>query len=129
MSRNPRLEALNLALCQNVTVDGLVTLLNSLAVLGELNVAWLNVEREGVVLLCKQLPAGLQRLNLSGCKLTLLDSDVKSLVAACPRLVELDVSDGESLTSLSVQYVAEGLRCIERLAFSRCYSITPSSYL
>jgi hypothetical protein len=129
LSRNPRLEALNLALCQNVTVDGLVTLLNSLAVLGELNVAWLNVEREGVVLLCKHLPAGLQRLNLSGCKLTLLDSDVRSLVAACPRLVELDVSDGESLTSLSVQYVAEGLRCIERLAFSRCYSITPSSYL
>lgn len=128
LSGNPSIDTLNLCLCRNITVDGIISMLNSLKHLRSLNVAWINIEREGVVLMCKHLPASLERLNLSGCKLSLLDSDIRSLVSSCPRLVELDVSDCESLTNLSVQYIADGLEFIEHLAFSRCYSITPSSY-
>lgn len=129
LSGNPNIDTLNLGLCRNITVDGLILMLNSLKHLKSLNVAWVNIDREAVVLLCKHLPSSLQRLNLSGCKLTLLDSDIQNLVSSCPRLVELDASDGESLTNLSIQYIADGLEFIEHLAFSRCYSITPSSYL
>ena len=47
--------------------------------LKNLNVGWSNLERESVVLLCKHLPCTIEKLNLSGCKTTLLDSDIHNL--------------------------------------------------
>ena len=55
--------------------------------------------------------------------------DIQNLVTSCPNLIELDLSDAQSITSESVRIIANGLPKIEYLAFSRCYSITPSSYL
>lgn len=93
------------------------------------NIGWSNLERESVVLLCKHLPSSIERLNISGCKTTLLDSDVQNLVISCPYLIELDLSDAQSLTGLCVKSIANHLYKLEYLAFSRCYSIQPSSYL
>ncbi len=44
-----------------------------------MNVGWTNIERESVVLLCKHLPCTMEKLNLSGCKTTLLDTDIQNL--------------------------------------------------
>ena len=117
-----------------------------------LNISWTNLDRECVVLLCKHLSKSLESFNLSGCRTTLLDSgivcfffliawilfyitqkpfklDIKCLVTSCPNLAELDLSDCQSLTNTSVEMIANNLKNMRHLAFSRCYSIMPSSYL
>ena len=108
------------------------------------------MSRESVVLLCKCLPKSLTKLNISGCKTTLFDrgiflkifcfnslkvlinlkfKDIENLVKTCPNLIELDLSDLQSLTSVSVENIALNLNQLEEVSFSRCYSIVPSSYL
>ena len=41
--------------------------------LNSLNLAWCSLEKEGMGLLCKSLPSTITRLNISGCRKTLLD--------------------------------------------------------
>jgi len=55
-------------------------------------------------------------------------ADVCHLVAACPDLAELDLSDCTILTSETISIVAN-LEKIEYLALSRCYSIAPAAYM
>ena len=55
-------------------------------------------------------------------------ADVRQLVAACPELVELDLSDCTTLTSETISIVMQ-LDKIEYLALSRCYGVAPSAYL
>jgi len=129
LSNNKKIDTLNLCLVRGLTVDGLVVILNNLKCLTSLNVGWANLDRESVALLCKYLPSCLERLNLTGCKTTLLDSDVENLAISCPNLIELDLSDAQSITGKSVEFICNGLCQCEYLAFSRCYSILPSSYL
>lgn len=55
--------------------------------------------------------------------------DIENLVQSCPNLIELDLSDAQSITSKSIELISNNLNKIEYLAFNRCYSIIPSSYL
>ena len=53
---------------------------------------------------------------------------MESLVDACPNLIELDLSDAQSLTNSTVEIIADRLEKIQHISFSRCYAIIPSSY-
>lgn len=129
ISRNKNLETINLCSCRGLTIDGIIIMLECFKQIESLNVAWTNLDRESVYILCKHLPKSIEKLSLAGCKTTLLDSDIESLVESCPNLVDLDLSDAQSLTNLSIKLIADNLVKLEYVAFSRCYSITPSSYL
>lgn len=53
----------------------------------------------------------------------------QDLVESCPNLRDLDVSDSSLLTPASLNTMVEGLTYLESVSTSRCYNITPSSYL
>ena len=53
----------------------------------------------------------------------------QALVESCPNLRDLDVSDSSLLTPASLNSMVEGLTYLESVSTSRCYNITPSSYL
>ena len=53
----------------------------------------------------------------------------QDLVDSCPNLRDLDVSDSSLLTPASLNTMVEGLTYLESVSTSRCYNITPSSYL
>ncbi|CAF0904247.1 unnamed protein product [Brachionus calyciflorus] len=128
LSKNKRLETLNLTSCRGFTVEGVIILLESFKNLVSLNMAWTDLDRESVYIICKHLPSSIKKLSLAGCKTTLLDSDIQNLVISCPNIVDLDLSDAQSLTNLSIETISNGFRNLEYVAFSRCYSIIPSSY-
>jgi len=50
-------------------------------------------------------------------------ADLTDLVATCPNLTELDVSDGSALTGASFEAVCS-LQSLQRLAISRCYNVS-----
>ena len=53
----------------------------------------------------------------------------QSLVESCPYLRELDVSDSSQLTPATLNAMVDRLHYLESVSTSRCYNITPSSYL
>lgn len=55
-------------------------------------------------------------------------SALEKLVARCPDLLELDLSDCTQLTSEAITIVCK-LKKLEYLSLSRCYNISVTSYL
>lgn len=54
--------------------------------------------------------------------------DIANLVVRCPDLIELDISDCINLTSDTILQIAK-LKHLEYLSMSRCYNVTPTSYV
>jgi len=129
IQRNGNLEILHLGLARGLTKVGVGSLTRGCLKLYELNISWTDLDEEGLKVLCSGAPKSLERLNLAGYRETLKDEHVSDLVNECPRLVELDVSDATLLTPLSLQSIIQRLPRLESLSTSRCYGITPSSYL
>ena len=97
--------------------------------LTELNLGWTQLSGETLTANCGLLSPSLKRLNLSGNRETLLDSHVETILQNCPNLRELDISDSSKISSAIIYSLVEKLHHIESLSTSRCYSITPSTYL
>ncbi|KAK0167573.1 hypothetical protein PV327_004952 [Microctonus hyperodae] len=127
ISQNSGLSVLNLAICEGIDIKGVEHLMK-LTNLNALNIAWCSLNSETAALLCESMPPSVTRLNISGCRKTLTDHDVKNLVSSCPNLVELDLSDCTMLTINSAQSILN-LQHLEHLSLSRCYSIPASTYV
>ncbi|RXG58679.1 S-phase kinase-associated protein 2 [Armadillidium vulgare] len=129
LSQNKELDTLNMAMCYDLNSEGLLEIFNKTSNLQSLNLAWTNLSLEDLNQICGNFPSSLLRLNLSGCRNTLIDSHIRQITLAAPSLLELDVSEASQLTSTSVAIVIRKLKKLEYLAFSRCFKITPSAYL
>ena len=129
IGRNQNMEVLNLAMCQGLDENGLVPLCNNLKRLDSLNVSWTNMSRGAVLYMVICLSASITKLNLSGCRETLLDEDIQQLCGSCPHLKELDLSDATLLTASSVEHVVRGLPGLEYIALNRCYHVAATSLL
>ncbi|XP_046390450.1 S-phase kinase-associated protein 2 [Ischnura elegans] len=128
IGKNENLEVLNLCSCSGIHETGIRSILSGCLRLQSLNISWTMLDLDSLNYLCANLPADLQRLNISGCRKDLEDSHVECLVNCCPDLVELDLSDCTLLTEGAVTAVVNGLAKIEYLALSRCYHIPISAY-
>ncbi|XP_046976194.1 S-phase kinase-associated protein 2-like [Vanessa cardui] len=127
LGRCASLETLNLTMAQGLTAEGLSCVLQGCAGLQSLNVSWCNLSEAALRVLVTQLPTKLQRLNVSGARL-LTDDMVSALVARCPRLLDLDVSDCSRLGVASLTSLLSLTR-LEHLALSRCYLLPPHSLM
>ncbi|XP_059611918.1 S-phase kinase-associated protein 2 [Phlebotomus argentipes] len=123
IAQNTNLEVLNLALCSGVRSRGLRSLLTRLNRLQSLNISWTNLETESVAILVETMSLTILRLNIAGCRKTLTDEHLSTLVDRCPNIRELDVSDCNLLT-VEVVRILNGLRELEYLSLSRCYNIS-----
>ena len=97
--------------------------------LTELNLGWTHLGAETLTANCGLFSPTLKRLNLSGNRETLRDSHVETILTNCPNLRELDISDSSKISSTIIYSLVEKLHHIESLSTSRCYAITPSTYL
>jgi len=126
---NRDLSVLHMGMANGITSTGLSKILRGCRQLTELNLGWTNLTSESLTAISRSLSPALRRLNLSGNRETLLDSHVEHILVNCPNLRELDISDSSKVSSAIICSVVENLHHIESLSTSRCYSITPSSYL
>ncbi|XP_049762937.1 S-phase kinase-associated protein 2 [Schistocerca cancellata] len=127
IGENSGLEVLNMSGCEGVNERGITSIITGCSRLSSLNLAWTNLSKGALEMLCSKVPKSLQRLNISGCKKTMEDKNVEQLVNRCPDLVELDLSDCINLTDATLTAVCQ-LSKIEYVACSRCYGITPAGY-
>ncbi|KQL60070.1 S-phase kinase-associated protein 2 [Amazona aestiva] len=125
-----------LSLCeklQNLSLEGLV-LSDDIIKLDELNLSWCNFTDAHVKAAVNHVTSKVTQLNLSGYRqnlqmqvkdgltLSVLFSDVQTLVERCPLLVHLDLSDSVMLNRECFQYFRK-LSCLQHLCLSRCYQI------
>ncbi|XP_067935569.1 S-phase kinase-associated protein 2-like isoform X2 [Watersipora subatra] len=120
ISHNLMLTTLNCTMVSGLSHSGLRHILRSCTLLHELNLAWIRLPLEDVKPVISQLPRQLLRLNLSGCRENIDDSDVKLLVSTCPLLQELDLSDSLRLTESSVLHIQESLPFLQAIHLSSC---------
>jgi len=129
ISHNTSLAVLHLGQVEGLNTLGISRILSSCTQLVELNLGWTGLSSQAVQTVVRIFPQSLRRLCLSGNRDTLLDDHVETLLDSCPYLRELDVSDSTKLTAVSLNMMVERLGYLESLSTSRCYGISPSSYL
>ncbi|XP_050360162.1 S-phase kinase-associated protein 2-like [Nymphalis io] len=121
------LETLNLTMAQGITAEGLTYILEGCTGLQSLNISWCNLSEAALNVLVTMLPPKLQRLNVSGARI-MTDEMVSALVARCPRLLDLDVSDCSRLGVAALGALL-ALGRLEHLALSRCYLLPPHTLM
>jgi len=129
ISMNHNLTVLHMGQVQGITTLGISRILSSCTRLLELNIGWTGLSCDAVQSVVRLVKPTLRRLCFSGNRDTLLDEHIETLLESCPNLRELDVSDSTKLTSCSLNMIVDKLRFLESLSTSRCYGISPSSYL
>lgn len=129
ISANANLSVLHLGGVKGLKENGIRRILRKCRKLIELNVGWTQLSAPSLQVISTLLCPSVRRLCLSGHRDTLTDAHIKDLVESCPNLRDLDVSDSSLLTPASLNTMVEGLTYLESVSTSRCYNITPSSYL
>lgn len=121
---------LNLSLCKSVDTRDVAYLIKQNKNLQELNISWTSMCEEDPSQMIEHFPSSLARLNMSGYRTTLFDHHVLRICEKCPQLVELDISDSNTVTSVCVQHLDDKLKdTLQAVNLSRCYSILPKQYL
>lgn len=129
ISDNPNLSVLHLGGVKGLKEKGICRILQKCKKLTELNLGWTELPASALEKVSGLMSPSLRRLCLSGHRDTLTDSHIQSLVESCPYLRELDVSDSSQLTPATLNAMVDRLHYLESVSTSRCYNITPSSYL
>ncbi|CAN8003785.1 unnamed protein product, partial [Ixodes hexagonus] len=129
LAGNPDLECLNMAMIKGFSSGGLLHIAKGCRRLTAWNLAWTDMNSEMLAVLVENVTPDIRELNISGCRAALSDTHVKRLVAQCPNLAVLDISDAIHVTSEAVEAIAAGLQELTVLGVSRCYKIKPATYL
>ncbi|KAJ8402038.1 hypothetical protein AAFF_G00372730 [Aldrovandia affinis] len=99
LSQNPELVRLNLCGCSGLSPQSLSQMLRCCVRLKELNVSWCDFDSSHVKAIVDNIPSSVSQLNISGYRQNLAMEDVKALVARCPNLTHLDLSDSIHVTA------------------------------
>ncbi|KAM7393358.1 hypothetical protein PAMA_008154 [Pampus argenteus] len=122
LAKNPQLLQLNLSGCSGFSAAALSELLTSCSRIEQLNISWCDFDNNHVKSVVSNLSSGVTHLNLSGYRESLTLDDVKVLVARCPHIQTLDLSDSTLLMADCFPVLAQ-LKYLLHLSLSRCYHI------
>ncbi|XP_054613436.1 S-phase kinase-associated protein 2 [Dunckerocampus dactyliophorus] len=122
LANNPRLRQLNLSGCSDFSADALAHMLQSCSRIEQLNISWCAFDNSHVRSVVSHVTPSVAKLNLSGYRDSLTLDDMKVLVARCPRLLTLDLSDSTQLMADCFPVLSE-LQHLLHLSLSRCYHI------
>ncbi|XP_041816401.1 S-phase kinase-associated protein 2 isoform X2 [Chelmon rostratus] len=122
LSKNPNLLQLNLSGCSGFSAPALADMLKSCSSIEQLNISWCDFNNNHVKSVVSNLSSGVTHLNLSGYRESLTLDDVKVLVARCPLIQTLDLSDSTLLVADCFP-VLKQLKYLLHLSLSRCYHI------
>ncbi|KAH8344485.1 hypothetical protein KR084_006221 [Drosophila pseudotakahashii] len=128
IAKNKALEAVNLTMTSGLTGNSVRLLMESLTNLSSLNISWTDLSADAVTALVTHISPNVIRLNIAGCRRVLFDSHVASLQKRCPQLLELDLSDCNSLTPAAITSIMK-FKMLEYLSVSRCYLIPATRFI
>ncbi|EDV47766.1 S-phase kinase-associated protein 2 [Drosophila erecta] len=128
IAKNEALEAVNLTMATGLTANSVRLMMESLTNLSSLNISWTDLSADAVTALVTHISPNVIRLNIAGCRRVLFDSHVASLQNRCPQLLELDLSDCNSLTPTVITSIMK-FKMLEYLSVSRCYLIPATKFI
>ncbi|XP_068157046.1 S-phase kinase-associated protein 2 [Drosophila tropicalis] len=128
ISKNKSLETINLSMSSGLTANSVRIMMESLTNLSSLNISWTDLSADAVTALVANISSNVIRLNVAGCRRVLFDSHVVTLQKRCPQLLELDLSDCNSLTPTSIASIMK-FNMLEYLSLSRCYLIPATTFI
>lgn len=128
IAKNEALEAVNLTMASGLTSNSVRLMMESLTSLSSLNISWTDLSADAVTALVTHISPNLIRLNIAGCRRVLFDSHVATLQKRCPQLLELDLSDCNSLTPTVITAIMK-FKMLEYLSVSRCYLIPATKFI
>ncbi|KFP00583.1 S-phase kinase-associated protein 2, partial [Calypte anna] len=126
LAKNSGLIRLNLSGCSGFSAEALKMMLINCFSLDELNLSWCDFTATHVRTAVNHITEKVTQLNLSGYRTNLGIEDVETLVARCPYLMHLDLSDSVVLNPECFKYFRQ-LLFLQHLCLSRCYQITPAA--
>ncbi|XP_026153394.1 S-phase kinase-associated protein 2 isoform X2 [Mastacembelus armatus] len=122
LAENSNLVQLNLSGCSGFSARALAVMLKSCSSIEQLNISWCEFNNDHVKSVVNNLSSSVTHLNLSGYRESLMLDDVKVLVARCPHIQTLDISDSTLVMADSLPVLAQ-LKSLQHLSLSRCYHI------
>ncbi|XP_043656180.1 S-phase kinase-associated protein 2 [Drosophila teissieri] len=128
VAKNEALEAVNLTMATGLTANSVRLIMKSLTSLSSLNISWTDLSADAVTALVTHISSNVIRLNIAGCRRVLFDSHVATLQNRCPQLLELDLSDCNSLTPTVITAIMK-FKMLEYLSVSRCYLIPATKFI
>ncbi|XP_030370598.1 S-phase kinase-associated protein 2 [Scaptodrosophila lebanonensis] len=128
IAQNKSLEALNLSMSTGLNAKSVGMLMESLTNLSSLNISWTNLSADAITALVVHITPNVIRLNVAGCRRVLFDNHVVILQKRCPQLLELDLSDCNSLTPCALKAIMK-FKMLEYLSVSRCYLIPVNNFI
>ncbi|XP_020812809.1 S-phase kinase-associated protein 2 [Drosophila serrata] len=128
IAKNKSLEAVNLTMASGLTANSVRVMMESLTNLSSLNISWTDLSADAVTALVANISPNVIRLNIAGCRRVLFDSHVATLQRRCPQLLELDLSDCNSLTPEAIPAIMK-FNMLEYLSVSRCYLIPATRFI
>ncbi|EDV92620.1 GH18735 [Drosophila grimshawi] len=128
ISKNKALETLNLSMVGGLQAGSVRQMMESLKKLISLNISWTDLSADAVTALVTHIPSNVIRLNVAGCRRVLSDAHVVTLQKRCPQLLELDLSDCNSLTPTALAAIMK-FNSLEYLSVSRCYLIPAAKFI
>lgn len=128
IAQNSSLETLNLSMASGLNANNVGQMMESLTKLNSLNISWTDLSADAVTALVTHIPSNVIRLNVAGCRRVLFDIHVVTLQKRCPQLLELDLSDCNSLTPAALTAIMK-FNSLEYLSVSRCYLIPAASFI
>ncbi|KAH8337296.1 hypothetical protein KR059_006045 [Drosophila kikkawai] len=128
MAKNKSLEAVNMTMASGLTANSVRLMMESLTNLSSLNISWTDLSADAVTALVTNISPNVIRLNIAGCRRVLFDSHVATLQRRCPQLLELDLSDCNSLTPEVIPAIMK-FKMLEYLSVSRCYLIPATRFI
>jgi F-box and leucine-rich repeat protein 1 (S-phase kinase-associated protein 2) len=73
IAKNEAIEVLNLSMCEGLTLEGVAVMMIHLTRLMALNISWTQLKADAVEVLVNQLTPTIMRLNIAGCRKSLMD--------------------------------------------------------
>ncbi|KAH8359119.1 hypothetical protein KR093_004464 [Drosophila rubida] len=128
IAKNTSLETLNLSMASGLNASNVREMMESLSKLNSLNISWTDLSADAVTALATHVPSNIIRLNAAGCRRVLFDSHVQILQKRCKQLLELDLSDCNSLTPAALTTIMK-FNSLEYLSVSRCYLIPATNFI
>lgn len=83
IAMNKSLEVLNLAMCEGLKPDGVMVIITNLQNLLALNISWTQLNSNCVAIIMENLTPAIMRLNIAGCRKSLMDKREYYLQNSC----------------------------------------------
>ncbi|CAI2348213.1 unnamed protein product [Caenorhabditis sp. 36 PRJEB53466] len=128
IAQNKDIRELDLSMTSGITAESALEIFKNLKKLEQLNISWCGVDSQILDILLENIPSQVCKLNICGTTRNngLTDKHMRMLTTACPKLLDLDLSDNVDISGLIISLIMDNFERLHTLSLNRCYGVDPN---